>query len=214
MSPQCRSSIWPENPGVPPPGFSFSRGPVRPRRPRGACRWSGRRADRPPRGPRAVGKLFLVELRGHMRLPFAGHRPGSPRRVKLAAIDPHRATEAAADLECRLDDGVACQARRDRLEIGDFAGRRRRVIRSSSFGQGAAGDPLFYAAKRPGMHGSSLPGRTSLQIFPCGLTVATVSAAAGATAEITAAVPPAGNQSFQMVFDPSGASLAEKAVNR
>jgi hypothetical protein len=41
----------------------------------------------------------------------------------LAAIDAHRAAEAAANLEGRLDDGVAGEARRDRLEIGDFLGR-------------------------------------------------------------------------------------------
>src|SRR5205823_3927926 len=43
--------------------------------------------------------------------------------VELAAIDAHRAAEAAADLKRRLDDGVARQARQDRFEIRDFAGR-------------------------------------------------------------------------------------------
>ena len=58
-----------------------------------------------------------------MWVPLAGYRPDHRAGVELAAIDPHRATEAAADLERRLDDGVARQARRDRFEIGDFAGR-------------------------------------------------------------------------------------------
>src|SRR5882762_5799365 len=53
-------------------------------RPRGARRLSGRRAYRPHCSPRAPG-------------------------VELAAIDAHRAAEAAADLERRLDDG--CCAR-------------------------------------------------------------------------------------------------------
>jgi hypothetical protein len=52
------------------------------------------------------------------------HSPGTGRaRIELAAIDAHRAAEAAADLERRLDDGVAREARRDRLKIRDFAGR-------------------------------------------------------------------------------------------
>ena len=54
---------------------------------------------------------------------FAGFRPDHRAGVELAAIDAHRAAEAAADLERRLDDGVARQARRDGLEIRDFAGR-------------------------------------------------------------------------------------------
>src|SRR6202030_163968 len=58
-----------------------------------------------------------------MRVPFARCRPDQRTGVELATIDAHRAAEAAADLERRLDDGVARQARRDRFEIGDFAGR-------------------------------------------------------------------------------------------
>ena len=44
------------------------------------------------------------------------------QRVAFAAIDAHRAAETAADLERRLDDGVAGKARRNRFEIRDFAG--------------------------------------------------------------------------------------------
>jgi hypothetical protein len=58
--------------------------------------------------------------------------PNSPRQYACRqdrfipyelSIDAHRAAEAAADIERRLDDGVAGEARRDRLEIGDFPGR-------------------------------------------------------------------------------------------
>src|SRR5229473_3750352 len=70
-----------------------------------------------------VRKLLFVEALGHTRVPFAGYRPDHCAGVELAAIDAHRAAEAAADLERRLDDGVARQARRGRFEIRDFAGR-------------------------------------------------------------------------------------------
>src|SRR3984893_14560641 len=70
-----------------------------------------------------VRKLLFVEALGHTRVPFAGYWPDHRAGVELATIDAHRAAEAAADLERRLDDGVPRQARRDRFEIGDFAGR-------------------------------------------------------------------------------------------
>jgi hypothetical protein len=54
-----------------------------------------------------VRKLLFVEALGHARVPFAGYRPDHRAGVELAAIDAHRAAEAAADLERRLDDGVA-----------------------------------------------------------------------------------------------------------
>jgi hypothetical protein len=56
-------------------------------------------------------------------VPLSGFRPDDRAGVELAAIDPHRAPEAAADLEGGLDDGVAGEAWRDRLEISDFTGR-------------------------------------------------------------------------------------------
>ena len=65
----------------------------------------------------------FVEALGHTRVPFAGYRSDHRVGVELATIDPHRAVEAATDLERRLDDGVAGEARQDRFEIGDFAGR-------------------------------------------------------------------------------------------
>ena len=64
----------------------------------------------PPGAP--VGKLLLVELLRHARLPFAGFRPDYRARIELAAIDAHRAAKATADLERWLDDGIARQARR------------------------------------------------------------------------------------------------------
>src|SRR5712671_5847745 len=70
-----------------------------------------------------VRKLVFVEALGHARVPFAGHWPDHRAGVELATIDAHGAAEAAADLERRLDDGVAREARRDRLEIRDFPGR-------------------------------------------------------------------------------------------
>src|SRR6266567_8768967 len=92
-------------------------------RPRGARRLSVRRAVDciPARAP--VCKLLCVETLGHTRAPLAWYRLDHRAGVELAAIDAHRAAEAAADLERRLDDGVAREARRDRFEIRDFAGR-------------------------------------------------------------------------------------------
>jgi len=78
------------------------------------------------------GKLLVVELIGHIRVPFGAHRADHHARIKLAAIDPHRAAEAVADLEGGFDDGVASEARRYRLEIGDFPGRCGGPFRSSS----------------------------------------------------------------------------------
>jgi hypothetical protein len=64
----------------------------------------------------------LVEALGHARVPFARFRPDHRVGIELPAIDPHRAAEAAADLEGRLDDGVACEVRRDRFEKVIFRG--------------------------------------------------------------------------------------------
>src|SRR5215472_8567385 len=56
-------------------------------------------------------------------MPFTEYRPDHRAGVELAAIDPHRAGEATADIERRLDNGVAGEARRDRFEISHFPGR-------------------------------------------------------------------------------------------
>jgi len=71
----------------------------------------------------SVSQLHLVKLLGHARVPFAGDCPDHRVRIKFAAIDAHRAAEAAANIERRLSDGVARQARQNRLEIGDPARR-------------------------------------------------------------------------------------------
>jgi hypothetical protein len=46
---------------------------------------------------------------------FAGRRPDHRAGSKLAAIDVHRAAEAAPDVKRGLDDGVAREGRRDRF---------------------------------------------------------------------------------------------------
>jgi hypothetical protein len=76
-----------QNPGLPPPGFSF-----------GGCCGSGL-GDRDARADRESGelidggaagapirKLIFIELRRHMRMPFAGYRPHHRAGVELAAI--------------------------------------------------------------------------------------------------------------------------------
>src|SRR5689334_1437576 len=108
MSPQFRSSGL-KTPAFPRRGFSFG----------GRCSGSGlgdrdARADRQRReltdrgtAGAPIRKLLFVKLRRHMRMPFARYRPDDFLGVKPAAIDPHRAAEAAADLERGFDDGVA-----------------------------------------------------------------------------------------------------------
>jgi hypothetical protein len=66
---------------------------------------------------------MFVEARGHPRMPFLGNRTNHRAGIELTQSTAHRAAEAVADLERRLDDDVTRQARRDRFEIGDFAGR-------------------------------------------------------------------------------------------
>lgn len=67
------------------------------------------RADRQGRElVNRIGTPLLVEVRGHMRMPLAGHRSDDRAGDRAGAIDPHRAAEAAADLERRL-----LRARRD-----------------------------------------------------------------------------------------------------
>src|ERR1700747_2108450 len=67
-----------------------------------------------------IRQLLFVETLGHVRMPLAGYRAHYRTGVELAAIDAHRAAKAAADLERRLDDGVAREARHNWFEIGDF----------------------------------------------------------------------------------------------
>jgi len=70
-----------------------------------------------------IGELLFVEALGYTRFPLAEDGLDHGSRVKLATIDTHRAAEAVADIEGRLDDGIAGETRRDRLEIRDFPGR-------------------------------------------------------------------------------------------
>ena len=121
------------------------------RRPRGGRQPSGRRAGRSRRGRRAPAP----PRRGAraFRVPFAGGRPEHRAGIELAAIDAYRAAEAAADLERRLDDGVARQARRHRFEIGEFAGRAAAGYSGPprSVRVRCVSGPLFYAGKRSGL---------------------------------------------------------------
>jgi hypothetical protein len=55
-------------------------------------------------------------------MPFAWYGSDNGAGIELGTIDAHRAAEAEADIERRFDDGVAGEARWDRLEIGDFPG--------------------------------------------------------------------------------------------
>ena len=87
----------------------------------------GKLIDRVAAGALA-GKLLFVEALGHMRVPFAANGPDHRTGVELAAIDAHRAAEAAADIERRFDDGVPGETPRNRLEIGDFPGQAAAAI--------------------------------------------------------------------------------------
>jgi hypothetical protein len=62
-----------------------------------------------------IGELLFVETLGDTRFPLAKDRLDHGTRVRLATIDAHGAAEAAADIEGRLDDGVAGETRQDRF---------------------------------------------------------------------------------------------------
>src|ERR1700760_788006 len=138
-----RSTLPPRSsarkPRPPPPGFSFRTAAVCRRQAPpsssalmlgsrvgdGEARADGQRCkliDRVAAGA-PVRQLLFIEALGHARMPFAGVRADHRAGIELAAIDAHRAAEAAADLECGLDDGVAREARGNWLEIGYFPGR-------------------------------------------------------------------------------------------
>jgi hypothetical protein len=131
------------------------------RRPRGARRLSVRRADRPhcsqPASPQAPFR------RGARAYPGAIRRlpAGPPRRRRAATIDAYRAAEAPADLERRLDDGVAREARRDRFEICDLRGGLWRAVPFLLVGQVGAQGPRFYADKTV-LHTWVLPGEEAI----------------------------------------------------
>ncbi len=121
--PPC-SIADPRNPGSPTGVFFF--GLSIHRRRRGGCRPLGRRADRSRRAPRASPPA--PPHRGARACAGAIRRgpAGSPCRDRPAAIDAHRAAEAAADFEGGLNHGVAGGA------IGSkyltFRGGVRRII--------------------------------------------------------------------------------------
>jgi hypothetical protein len=83
-----------------------------------------------------------------MWVPFTEDRLDYRARVELAAIDAQRATEAAADLERRLDDGITRRRGGTGSKYVTLRGGSRRatpflLVRS---GCGARG-PQFYAGK-------------------------------------------------------------------
>ena len=118
---------------------------------RGEVDLQRRRTNRVAAGA-PVRKLLFIEQLGHTRVPFAGYRPHHRAGVELAAIDAHRAAEAAADLEGGFDDRVAREARRDRFEIGDFPGGLRRAIPFLLVGSGRRVGSALYGGERPGPH--------------------------------------------------------------
>ena len=86
-----------------------------------------------------VGKLLFVEGLWHMRVPFAGYRPDNGGRVELAAIDPHRAAEAAADFEGGFDTVLRARRGGTGSKYVTFRGGLRRAISVSSSGQRGTG---------------------------------------------------------------------------
>ncbi len=93
-------SIVPSETPAPPPGFfSLTALPV---------------GDRRARADGQGGELMLLflEMAPAWGAAVARYRPITASGVELAAIDAHCAAEAAADLERRLNDGVAGAARR------------------------------------------------------------------------------------------------------
>jgi len=149
------------NPGIPRRGFSFgeARHPgalvlglcVGDRQARADCQ-CGELIDRIAAGT-PVRKLLLVEALGHARVPFLGDRPDHRAGLELAAIDAHRAAEAAAD--SNVDSMIVLRARRGGTgsKYVTFRGGLRRAIpfrlvRSEC----DARDPLFYADKRSCLH--------------------------------------------------------------
>jgi hypothetical protein len=72
------------------------------------------------------GRSPIYQLINAVSLPLPGLHPRSRQHRghrDHTTIDAPCAPEAAADIEYRLlDDGVGREARRDRIEIRDFAG--------------------------------------------------------------------------------------------
>jgi hypothetical protein len=127
-----------QNPGVPPPGFSFGGRPLRSvlgdreARTDGQC---GELIDRGAAGA-PVGQLLFVEVRGHMRLPFAGRRPD--HRARVEPLQSIRIVQRKRLPTSNVDSMTVLRARRGGTgsKYVTLRGGRRRIIRSSSFGQG------------------------------------------------------------------------------
>jgi hypothetical protein len=85
----------PENPGLPRRGFPFAKSVLRVGDREMRAYRQGRELINRSAAGTPVGKLFFVELRGHMRVPLARYRPDHRAGLELAAIDAHRALEAA-----------------------------------------------------------------------------------------------------------------------
>jgi hypothetical protein len=106
-----------------------------------------------------VRKLFFVELLGHARVPLAGHRPDHRAGVEFAAIDAHRAAEAAPDLERRLDDGLRANPtpRSASLELAQAGAETLAPERGTWFdmcpGRGATDDCVLWSEPQPGDEG-------------------------------------------------------------
>jgi hypothetical protein len=81
----------------------------------------------------SISKLFLVKTLGDVRMPFAGYWLDHRSRIELATINAHRAAEASSDVERRLNDRVAREARHDGLEIRDLPGGLQRIIPFASY---------------------------------------------------------------------------------
>ena len=140
-------------------------------------------------GACTFGSLSRRRPRGTHRLPFTGHRPDHRAGIELAAIDAHRAAEAAADIERR--SMMVLRARRGGTgsKWVTFRGGRRRAIRSSSgrlrgvrcstsYGTNRSCRHVYCAGKRgsfglihPGRHraaiGRGRPGRSGYCASAC-----------------------------------------------
>src|ERR1700760_5099813 len=86
-------------------------------------------------------------------MPFAGYWPDHRSRIDLATINAHRAAEASSDVECRLNNSVAREARHDGLEIRDLPGRAAadHSVRSILVSGHPQDGPLC-GTKRSGLH--------------------------------------------------------------
>jgi hypothetical protein len=89
-----------------------------------------------------------TSLRRGARAPAgAARRPDHRAGSSLARLDALVQRKAADDLECRLDDRVAREARRDRFEVGDLAGNWDETVLTASAGN--LGAPRIFGTDPP-----------------------------------------------------------------